>query len=131
MTSKPIGLTIFQPSAQQTIDVIRTCEQLGIPQVWVPTLPFAPDPLPVLAAANGVFNLLFLLPRGHKDLVSRISVRTFVAFLILSPILGWRYGAFGGAVALIAAEIVMLVWMALALWGREREYLVSGLKSKA
>ncbi|MFO1376744.1 MAG: LLM class flavin-dependent oxidoreductase [Steroidobacteraceae bacterium] len=51
MTSKPIGLTIFQPSAQQTIDVIRTCEQLGIPQVWVPTLPFAPDPLPVLAAA--------------------------------------------------------------------------------
>ncbi len=51
MTRRPIGLTIFQPTPQQTIEVIKTCEQLGIPQVWVPTLPFAPDPLPVLAAA--------------------------------------------------------------------------------
>jgi O-antigen/teichoic acid export membrane protein len=63
--------------------------------------------------------------------VSRISVRTFVAFLILSPLLGWRYGAFGGAIALIVAEVVMLVWMALALWGRERQYVLSGLRPKA
>ncbi len=84
--------------------------------------------LPALAAANGVFNLLFLLPLGHKDLVSRISVRTFFAFLVAAPVLGWRFGALGGAVALIAAEIGMFVWMAWSLWSRERGYLLSGLR---
>jgi alkanesulfonate monooxygenase SsuD/methylene tetrahydromethanopterin reductase-like flavin-dependent oxidoreductase (luciferase family) len=51
MTTKPVALTVFQPSAQQTIAAIQFAEQLGIPQVWMPTLPVAPDPLPTLAAA--------------------------------------------------------------------------------
>lgn len=51
MTTKPVSLTIFQPSAQQTIAAIEFAERLGIPQVWIPTLPVAPDPIPALAAA--------------------------------------------------------------------------------
>jgi alkanesulfonate monooxygenase SsuD/methylene tetrahydromethanopterin reductase-like flavin-dependent oxidoreductase (luciferase family) len=51
MTTKPIGLTVFQPTAQAIISVIKMAEQMGIPQVWIPTLPFAPDPIPLLAAA--------------------------------------------------------------------------------
>jgi len=118
-----VGLQLF---AKPVIDIV-----MG--RAFEPAIPIFQIMafLPALAAANGVFNLLFLLPRGHKDLVSRISVRTFVAFLILSPLLGWRYGALGGAVALIAAEIVMLVWMAFALWGRERGYVLSGVRTKA
>lgn len=84
--------------------------------------------LPALAAATGVLNLLFLLPLGHKDLVSSISVRCFIAFLIIAPVLGWRYGAHGAAIALMAAELGMILWMAWALWSRERKYLLNGLR---
>lgn len=51
MPARPVSLTVFQPGTKQTIAAIKLAEELGIPGIWMPSLPAAPDPLPVLAAA--------------------------------------------------------------------------------
>ncbi|QBD76239.1 LLM class flavin-dependent oxidoreductase [Ktedonosporobacter rubrisoli] len=52
MTMKfPIGVTIFSPSAQQTLTMIKQVEQLGIPRVWIPSWPVGLDGLAIVTAA--------------------------------------------------------------------------------
>lgn len=45
-------MVIFQPSAKMTLEAIVGCERMGVPEIWIPSLPLDFDPLPILSAAS-------------------------------------------------------------------------------
>jgi F420-dependent oxidoreductase-like protein len=60
MPARPVSLIVFQPGTRQTIAAIKLAEEVGIPGIWMPSLPAAPDPMPVLAAAAAQTNKVTL-----------------------------------------------------------------------
>ncbi len=49
--SATFSFVFFRPSAQLTLMALVNADQMGIPAAWVPLLPGAPDPVPVIGAA--------------------------------------------------------------------------------
>jgi alkanesulfonate monooxygenase SsuD/methylene tetrahydromethanopterin reductase-like flavin-dependent oxidoreductase (luciferase family) len=49
--STSISFVFFRPTAQLTLLALTQAEQAGITSAWVPVIPSAPDPLPLLGAA--------------------------------------------------------------------------------
>jgi alkanesulfonate monooxygenase SsuD/methylene tetrahydromethanopterin reductase-like flavin-dependent oxidoreductase (luciferase family) len=51
MTTFPVGVAIFPPTAQKVLRSIQRAEQAGVPMAWVPSHPVGPDGLSIVTAA--------------------------------------------------------------------------------